>query len=396
MICCQACSKTSTLDSRFCRSCGVELSQEVIDSARAENSELIDQGIGRLAEGRVDEAILVAQEALSHDPASSDAYALLGDAYERKGNLPSALEAYEKVVDLNPDSPLDRVKLTYLKDAVAKSSAPSRRKPLALISAAATTVLVMSVGSMFAVASMRNDVQSTLQTATTTPTETQPTAETKQAAPVNSNQAEKPGPQSSTEGITKVEEPASREPVRSTESQATRTPIEREDPTPVAPMRVNGPIANAVPEKQQAKPPTPTKNEGDPDPTPVNSKPTKSNGVIDIKPSEGNQGDTGSAPDGANDADNMMRIGRQHFMTGDYERAADAYDRALSSGADPALVNQRLGQCYEKLGRRSEAITAYTRAAEAYKRRLENGSGDKNRNQAALDACRAALRVLGG
>lgn len=396
MICCQACSKTSTLDSRFCRSCGIELSQEVIDNARAENSDLIDQGIGRLAEGRVDEAILVAQEALSHDPGSSDAYALLGDAYERKGDLPSALEAYEKVVELNPDSPLDRVKLTYLKDALAKSSAPARRKPLALISAAATTVLVMSVGSMFAVASMRNDVQSALQTASTTPTESEPNLQSKQLSPVDSKPAERLSQKPTTEGVTKVEEPAPREPVRTTESQATRTPIEREDPTPVAPMRVNGPIANAVPEKQQTKPPAPTKNEGDPDPTPVNSKPTKSNGVIDIKPSEGNQSDTGSAPDGANDADNMMRIGRQHFMTGDYERAADAYDRALSSGADPALVNQRLGQCYEKLGRRSEAITAYTRAAEAYKRRLENGSGDKNRNQAALDACRAALRVLGG
>lgn len=394
MICCQACSKTSTLDSRFCRACGIELSAEAINAARLAHTELIDSGIGRLAEGRTEEALLIAQEALDQDPASADAYALLGDAHERKGNLSKALDAYEKVVELNPDSPLDRVKLTYLKDTVNKAPAPAKRRPLALISAAATTVLVMSVGSMLAVAA--NKPTTPINVPADEPISNQmvnsaPQVNRQESKPTQPEQA-KPA---ESEGTTKIEPPLTKDHETTPSERVNRAPIETTDSRPVAPMRVNGPIGTAVPEKQQ-KPATPARNVGDPDPAPVNSKPAKNNGVIDIRPSEGSESDGQSSTDGANDANNMMRVGRQHFMTGDYERAADAYDRALASGADPALVNQRLAQCYEKLGRKSEAISAYNRAAEAYKRRIENGSGDKARNQAAMDACRAAIRVLGG
>jgi Tfp pilus assembly protein PilF len=80
-------------------------------------------------------------------------------------------------------------------------------------------------------------------------------------------------------------------------------------------------------------------------------------------------------------------LARDKFLSGDFEGAAVAYEKLLSSGGDPGLTNQRLAQCYEKLGRKSEAKEAYRRAIAAF---------EAKGNQDALETCRQALKVLGG
>ncbi len=91
----------------------------------------------------------------------------------------------------------------------------------------------------------------------------------------------------------------------------------------------------------------------------------------------------------------LLRVARQHFQTGNFSQAADAYEKALRAGAEVGSTNQRLAQCYERLGRKSEAIGAYRRAISAYESALRSG-GNEARLKAAIEACQRAISVLGG
>ncbi|MEA2554412.1 MAG: hypothetical protein QOJ65_2588, partial [Fimbriimonadaceae bacterium] len=66
------------------------------------------------------------------------------------------------------------------------------------------------------------------------------------------------------------------------------------------------------------------------------------------------------------------------------------------AGADPSLINQRIGQCYERLGRTSDAKEAYSRAITALETAIAGGRGNKERLLAALDSSKQALKNLQG
>ena len=57
-------------------------------------------------------------------------------------------------------------------------------------------------------------------------------------------------------------------------------------------------------------------------------------------------------------------------------------------------MNQRLAQCYENLGKKSDAVNAYQRAAQALKDKIGSGKGNTARDKAALESCEAAIKVL--
>jgi tetratricopeptide (TPR) repeat protein len=98
----------------------------------------------------------------------------------------------------------------------------------------------------------------------------------------------------------------------------------------------------------------------------------------------------------ANGVEALLRTARNQYQVGDYSSAANSYERALRAGADPASSNQRLAQCYEKLGRNADAVAAYSRAADAFQAELDAGKGDKSRLSSAIDSCKQAIKVLGG
>jgi tetratricopeptide (TPR) repeat protein len=134
-----------------------------------------------------------------------------------------------------------------------------------------------------------------------------------------------------------------------------------------------------------------------PEPGPSSSEPPA---VVDIRPSNpaGREPTAGSEPlsRDPNEANVLIRVARQHFLTGEYGKAADAYSKALAAGADPGPTNQRLAQCLEKLGQRSAAASAYERAMRAYEAALNSGKGDPAKLKAALDACRQAAKLAQG
>lgn len=148
-----------------------------------------------------------------------------------------------------------------------------------------------------------------------------------------------------------------------------------------------------------------TKNDsgGDPDPRPEpptqTLDPKKAPGIMDIQIVSGN-GKTNSDPadpaSKANGAEALLRTARSQFQLGNFQSASNSYERALRAGADPATINQRLAQCYERLGRNPDAVAAYNRAIDSIQADLQAGRGDKDRLTRALDACKQAVKVVGG
>jgi tetratricopeptide (TPR) repeat protein len=345
----------------------------------------------------------------------------MGDCWERRGNLRKAVESYEQAVDLNPHSPLDRIKLSHLRNTINQQldEAPQSRRRRAVWAGALTCVLVAAFGSSIALLNNR-------------PVEKSDNANSqlgvgvveKSAKPENTT-AMQQSPQQPGTGkelghtVPVLPDTANNEPEKETITAKNSNPSQREPAArpkrnefstgfsgsgQVAPLRVEpeGAIGKptARPEKST---PAVSNPAGDPDPEPENgTKSTqpeqtkKGSGIIEIKPSKGNGGGSKSTNGGSDTtsagSSNWSKLARDYFASGEYDQAAKAYEHVLSNGGG-ARTLQRLAQCYEKLGRRSEAADAYRRASSAYERMIANGDDSA---KAAKSACDSALRVLGG
>jgi len=145
--------------------------------------------------------------------------------------------------------------------------------------------------------------------------------------------------------------------------------------------------------------PTAPKLDPDPEPNATADPPAKRPSIVKISPSKGGGtnlgGSTTITPPGNSpqEAETLVRVARQNFLAGDYNRAADAYAKALRAGADKGSTNQRLAQCFEKLGRKEEAIQAYQRAINGFEGR---SGADRQRAATAIESCKQAMKLLQG
>src|SRR5687768_2587278 len=104
MVACTKCESMNSLDSVFCKKCGGALPEEELQVSRQKLDELLKEGFSIFNEGRTEEAMMVAESVIMSNPTSSAAHSLKGMCHERKGEFGEALESYERVVELNPDS----------------------------------------------------------------------------------------------------------------------------------------------------------------------------------------------------------------------------------------------------------------------------------------------------
>src|SRR4028118_2409328 len=130
ILTCASCGNQNNPDSRFCRHCGASLiegaapslgaadeethSPEEIDARRAR--QLLDRALTLSERGRGRAAILACRQAVALDAESTEALSMLALLYERSGDIEEAIAAYEKVLELEPDSPLDRESLDRLRE----------------------------------------------------------------------------------------------------------------------------------------------------------------------------------------------------------------------------------------------------------------------------------------
>lgn len=393
--------------------------------------DLVSQGQRTLGQGRAGEALRIADAILEDQPESVSALALRGDALERLGQFEDALICYERVLELKPDSALDRIRATQLRRQLEESheapaEAPSHRKALLAGLAGAAFVLAVGVPLAFLPTLIQKPTSDAKTLASNQPgyvaenfpsVAPVPTASSGQAEQTRSSVPPPAADQQTRTTADASTRSSVVEPGYTGGSGSSRIPGGSNSPGGVEPVN---PVPNGMREGlavvpsnpggrlDTQQPPSNGGNSQADAPEPLRSgsdTKTEDPGIIDIRPSAGStSGRTGNA--GSREAEDdeaakqssetLVRVARDAFVRGDYARAADAYEKALRQGASRGSTNQRLAQCYERMGRKADAISAYERAISAYQSTLSSGSGDSSRVQAALDTCRQALKVLRG
>lgn len=436
MVTCTQCETANGLDARFCKNCGAEIEKDRLDEAKAEVDRLVSEGFRLFQEGRVEEARLVAEKTTEDDPTSTNALTLMGMCLERDGDLVEALKCYERIAEMNPDSALDKIKVTQLRNkitAVALGEEKSARKR-AFLGAAAAFILVAGLGAAVAgIAGLsRSGGDSVAQAGAPTQIETAGPAAFPSAAPTNQESQPAAPPEAPAEaapGQPTGPQPGPDDvPPLGQAAQAPRPntirPMGNIRPLPaptgqIPPMIPPAPtgwgsIQTSPIGGQEA--PAPNTFAGQPSPRPSDdvdpvitgpgtvasgpSRPTtpaQDDGLIEINVRRRERPLGGSEPIPDPDrAETHLRAARQSFLLGEFDRAARSYEQALRAGADPASVNQRLGQVYANMNRREDAIRAYERAISAFEASLRSGTGDRARIEASLEAARQAVRNLRG
>ncbi len=416
MVSCKQCSTLNSLDSAFCKKCGATIDANDIAIANEKLAIMIADGNRLFAEGRTDDALMVADTAISANPTLAVAVSLKGMCLERKGLLAEALECFERVVELQPDSTLDKLKVNDLKNMLAVEKFEVNQRPdrkMAVVGAVAASVLVVACGALFAKASASDgkvDQKPTLVAQNDSPKTfgeimTDPNSSgQKQADPQSQSQAQ-PEQNQGNGGVPDPTPRPGQEQLRIPPYGGRTIPrpegMSGEIPFKINPEDVpdvqrssNGGTEN---QKSSSQPPQPPTGGSDPDPgvTPPTGgesktpEPPKNDpGIIEIEVSKGSPNRTGnSEPANNNGRTALLSTARSQMMAGNYSAAAATFERALRAGADQGSTNQRLGQCYTQLGRNGDAVAAYGRAAAAF---------EKAGNSQGADACRQAIKVLGG
>lgn len=412
MVTCTNCDTKNSLDGKFCKSCGKALEIEAIEKAHAGLEDLVAQGFRSLNDGQVEEASLIAETALGEDPTCTSALSLKAMCCEREGRIAEALDLYERVVFLKPDSALDRIKVTHLRSTIAGKLAVSSPPPdrrTAFIGAIAATVLVISIG--VAIAGFMNrgtDAAKTDSQSRTVPA-SKPDANgpaDAQAQPQNQATPQNPA-NTQTPGVANP-------PPGGPTGDTNRPPVINAGDGRIPNFDGNTPIILKPNEDdinrgsrggngtRTQNPPTRGNNdpENDPPTLPNDSGKSgltpKNSGIIDIRISNPQSGAGGASnlPD-EKQAETLIRTGLQQYQAGRYANSARSFEGALKAGADPGRTNQRLAQAYDKLGQTADAIAAYTRAIASLEAQVKSGKGGAGA-QASLESCKAALQVLKG
>jgi tetratricopeptide (TPR) repeat protein len=129
---CTDCGMRNSADSKYCKECGQKvndgyrtmmLSIEDLQAVQTEENQarltkLLDMAFWHNQAGNIDAAVLACEAALAIHPNSTTAHSLLGSLYEKKDNDAKAIEHFEAVVRLNPDSAADAAKLDQVRRGV--------------------------------------------------------------------------------------------------------------------------------------------------------------------------------------------------------------------------------------------------------------------------------------
>lgn len=427
MVSCKQCNTPNSLDSAFCKKCGATLDANDIAAANDKLTAMVADGNRLFADSRTDDALMVAETAIASNPSSAAAISLKGMCLERKGLIAEALDCFERVVELQPDSTLDKLKVNDLKNMLVVEKFEARKAPdrrMALVGAIAATVLVVTGGALFAKASAKDSPDNSKLVAMNEPTNQTRTfdeilpkesqtpqnqvQQQQQQTPVNPNIQQQPNGNLQPDLGGSSRTSRDREPIRLDPYDGGSLPQPNRNEGNTAPIIIN---PDSIPKEaigggntktqantnpNQPKDPDPGEGLGGGDTKPTqppiqNTEPKNDPGIIEINVSKGsgtarNNGG-GEAPVTGNGRQALMATARSQMMSGNYSAAANTYERALRAGADQGATNQRLGQCYAQMGRNSDAIAAYTRAAGAF---------EKSGNTQGAEACRQAIKVLGG
>jgi tetratricopeptide (TPR) repeat protein len=427
MISCKHCATLNSLDSAFCKRCGTTLPEDEVQEARAKNDDIVAQGMTLFNDGKLGEAMAIAETAVLSDPSSTTALALKGMVHEREGRVADALECYERIVEMNPDSTLDKIKLTQLRNALVNHATAPANPRVAWIAALAACALVISVGALVAKMNTGGEVakgEPVIQNSPLTFDAMQRSDQQNQqiANQQNPGQVNQPAGNQEPQPEQRQGEPtsgarderdsgASRRGIGlPTLPRNSQLPVATEGDDPpsfdpgTTPVTVNPPSGTGL--RVQPRDPDPN---GDPDPDARGSRgtgetgpspvapPKPDNGIMEMRVSRGPSPKTpGGTRIEGNGVQALIRTANAQYEVGNHAQAASTYERALRAGGDPGSVNQRLGQAYDRMGRKGDAIAAYDRSIAALEAAIASGQGDPTRLKNALESAKQARKAAGG
>jgi tetratricopeptide (TPR) repeat protein len=447
MVSCKHCSTQNSLDSTFCKRCGTSIEEAALTDAQTKLDGLIEEGNALFNQGRTEEAMAVAEACVLSNPASVAALSLKTLCHERRGEIAEALECADRIVDLNPDSELDKIKRNALRTRLQVDlrvpEAPDRR--VALVGAVSAVVLVACLGVGIARITSRPTDNALVQR---TPNVSQELGNTlnpglnpsgANLGATNQNPPANPNPNPSqpannqvngnNEQVRQQQPGIGDEPPLGTRNNERRLgndssirlpdlgrgdvvlppPSGENEVPPVQPTFENLKLEPSGGNTVTRPKPTPPSNPGE-EPTVIRDEPPKqqevpvedpNKGIVISVRSGGGNGSSGRAPGGPatvgnNGLEMLQRVGTEQYQLGNYGPAARNYEQALSAGGDPIVLNQRIAQSYSRLGRNSEAAEAYRRCIAACDSAIANGRGNRARHESVKATAEQALKVLQG
>jgi tetratricopeptide (TPR) repeat protein len=427
MILCNLCQTQNGLESKFCKQCGTALPDDAVKEASDRFDKLVQEGYGLFNQSRTAEAIQVAQNAVRDNPQSANAYSLLGMCFERTGQLAEALDAFERVLDLSPESPLDRIKVSQLRHSLTEHLKIDTRsnKRFAMIGAFSVAVIIF-VGGIFLAFAQRSKapvastdtttVASNIRPFDTANPAAQAVNQPTQAAPnLVTPQSVTPASQQQVTPTVTAQRPKANifEGDAAAPAESASDPGETDSSPKFGPLHIQPETTPATPNTQQSL------LGGSSDPVPVDAsstaKPADSSadpkpeeaakapddpGIIQIsvthRSSGGGSAQSSAGSSDPNELQALLKTAKNEFLLGHYDSSARTYGRSMIIGGDSASINQRIGMCYQKLGKTDDAVVAYQHAISSYQGALNSGTGNSKRLQSGLDACKQALKLLKG
>lgn len=381
--------------------------------------QLLDMAFWHSDAGNADSAILACRAALEIDGACVSALSLLGCLYEKKGEIDLAIEAFERAVDLNPNSVADIEKLEMLRAGVTHASiAPPRayrwippavahyfvgnkRAPMIVAGAAGVVVILIGISGLNAiVASMKRPIEPAPSRVATLPTPSAPTLATPKtdARPAPVLQVQNPTPT--------VAPPPTTSPVYSPPpgqaggfvsalevARLRRNALDRATPvasSPIRPLPKPGAREAALPSVKSVKPlDTPSRpsatatDAGLPTHTVVISAPQSAATVVEVVPQP-------SAPPPPSPRISIRFLGPNG--AGDDVPSDNSASRSRSSDSHRGTDLQKRAISLQNQGNYDQAIATYRSAISAYQSDVASG---RNADMAkrGIDACETGIQI---
>lgn len=417
---CTRCGTENAEQNRYCYECGQILAAD----QHAKNTDLIVKEPGdklnvsdlifeamKLYDlENLDGAFDKCREILSIDPSSSSARSLLGLVYEKqadnqiaKGNtetaedyLLAAIRQLSQIVDENPGSTADKLKLNSLHSKLDELKGKPARKPvlsvldripgikkipLPIVAGVGTTLVVFIIFASVLGHGSKNARSKAKPSDSNRQVVAQPQ---NQVYPYGQQQAQAPMVAQGTypqQGMPQ-QQPYAAQPQQTQQPQTTQAPpvtYPQQQPN-YAQRPVEPP---PVPQQSQALPPYPI--QGIPKPSESTATPQSheqkqpAQPITQKKPEEPKKT---VAPERS-----PTESARAAYGAGDYQSAATFYEQAISRGTDSAEIRQNLGMCQYNMGKKSTAITNFQRAVQLYLDKKARGI-DVDGSDAGIRTCK--------
>lgn len=362
---CPACGTENAASAIMCERCGTRL-EPVAETGAGIAERLLDQAFRYSDEGRLDEAIKAAEQAVAANPNSTSAHSLLGILYERAGRRQSAISQYERALSLSPRSAADRQALRQLMTPGAAARPAVTRAAVVGLFVVACALLVAGIGMVLytgpssrpTVAGARPGAAPVVPIATSS----RPSS----AAPVTAAPAAMPSVPGAIPSASRVVALTPPPPTTIAAPTPTYWPT---IPTVAAPM-----IQQSAPLRFPVGPQASAALRIQPPPTLTRPAPTIPMPAAPTVPSE--------------------QVARTYYFERDYAKATATYEKYIDLHRDsPAHVHQELAWCYYRQDRTEDAIREYSRALARYKQESDNPE-TRDEAQHGIRSCQAALAAL--